>query len=122
MLRPIAYASLVAMFASAWAPRSGFRGFCANAWISLIGGACYSIYLVHMQTTQVFSMLAAKIAPNLGLAGVFALMIVQYAAIVTTGLLFYVTIERTFMLPDWHRKAAERLRALFSRPRASPAE
>ncbi|MFO1118219.1 MAG: acyltransferase [Beijerinckiaceae bacterium] len=123
-LRAAMYASLVAMFVGAWAPQSGFRAFCATPWISLIGGACYSIYLVHMQTTQVISTLAAKLAPALGLAGVFALMIVQYAAIVTAGLVFYALIERTFMLPDWHRQAAARLRALapFRRPRPTAAE
>jgi peptidoglycan/LPS O-acetylase OafA/YrhL len=123
VMRVVAFTALVAMFASAWAPRSGFRTFCATSWISLIGGACYSIYLVHMQTTQLVSMLAAKVAPNLGLPGVFALMIVQYAAIVAVGLLFYVAIERTFMLPDWHRQAGARLRALLTRsPRPTPAE
>ena len=34
--------------------------------------------------------------------GVFFLMIVQYAAITTAGLVFYVAVERVFMLPDWH--------------------
>lgn len=123
-LRAAVYASLAAMFVSAWAPQSGFRAFCATPWISLIGGACYSIYLVHMQTTQVISTLAAKFAPGLGLAGVFVLMVVQYAAILTAGLVFYVLIERTFMLPDWHRQAAARLRglALFRRPRPTAAE
>ena len=121
-MRALVYASLVAMFASAWAPDSGFRAFCARPWISLIGGACYSIYLVHLQTAQAMTMVAAKLYPGMGTAAVCAFMLVEYAAIVAVGLAFYVAIERTFMLPDWHRKAAARLRALFSRPRASPAE
>ncbi len=123
-LRGAVYASLVAMFVSAWAPQSGFRAFCATPWISLIGGACYSIYLVHMQTTQVISTIAAKLVPGLGLAGVFFLMIVQYAAITTAGLVFYVAVERVFMLPDWHRALAVRLRGLvpWRRPRPTAAE
>ena len=124
VLRAAVYATLVAMFVSAWAPQSGFRAFCTKPWISLIGGACYSIYLVHMQTTQVVSTIAVKIAPNLGLAGVFSLMLLQYLAIVMAGLVFYVVVERTFMLPDWHKLAAAGVRALLSgrRPRPTPAE
>ncbi|MDE2362118.1 MAG: acyltransferase [Hyphomicrobiales bacterium] len=124
VLRAAVYLSLIAMFASAWAPRSGFRRFCSRPWIALVGGACYSIYLVHLQTAQIISTIAAKLAPGLGLAGVCGLMVIQYLAIVAAGLVFYILIERTFMLPDWHRQAAARVRALL-RPRApgaTPAE
>ncbi len=124
ILRAAVYVSLAAMFMGAWAPQSSFHWFCTRPWISLIGGACYSIYLVHMQTTQVLSMAAAKFAPDLGLPGIVALMAIQYAAIVAVGLVFYATVERTFMLPNWHRALANRARSLFTaRPTGpTPAE
>ena len=113
LLRAAVYASLVAMFFSAWAPQSGFRSFCTRPWVSLIGGACYSIYLVHLQTAQAMTNVAAKLFPAMGLPGVFALTALEYAAIVAAGLVFYVIVERTFMLPDWHVTLARRLHALL---------
>ncbi len=122
ILRGAVYGALLAMFVSAWARRSSFARFCSRPWISLIGGACYSIYLVHMQTTQVLSSVAAKLAPHLSLAGVVGLALLQFAAIVGVGLVFYALIERTFMLPDWHLAAARWAARRGGRPSASPAE
>lgn len=120
--RAAVYATLIAMFFAAWAPQSGFSWFCTRPWISLIGGACYSIYLVHMQTTQIMSTIAAKLAPSMPLAAIFPFMILEYAAIVAAGLVFYVLVERTFMLPDWHIMAARWARGRSDKPRPTPAE
>lgn len=122
LTRAAVYATLVAMFVSAWAPRSGFAWFCTRPWISLIGGACYSIYLVHMQTTQVMSTVASKLAANMPLAAIFPFMALEYAAIVAAGLVFYILVERTFMLPDWHIVAARWASRRGGRARATPAE
>ena len=82
------------MFMSAFAPQSGFRRFCALPWISLVGGACYSLYLVHMQVIQILSTLAAKLAPGLSFGGVLAVMLLQIVIVIVAGLTFYVLIER----------------------------
>jgi peptidoglycan/LPS O-acetylase OafA/YrhL len=104
------YASLAAMFASAFDPRSGFRRFCAAGWISLIGGACYSIYLVHMQIVQTVFVAAVKAAPHLPFAGVVVLFPLSALAAVAIGLTYYVQVERRFMAPDWPQKFAATLR------------
>ena len=93
--------AIVAMFASAFAEQSGFRRFCAWPWISLIGGACYSLYLVHLQTIQILSALAAKLAPGLSLGGVLAVILFEILVAIVVGLTFYVVVERTFMKPKW---------------------
>ena len=99
---PLVYLGLAAVFVSTFAPRSGFRAFCASPWISLIGGACYSIYLVHLQVTQVVASLAARLAPNAPLVGVAAIFIVSAALVVAVGLTYYVFVERRFMTRNWH--------------------
>jgi peptidoglycan/LPS O-acetylase OafA/YrhL len=99
--------ALAAMFASTFAPRSGFRRFCALPWISLIGGACYSIYLVHLQAIQVLSGLVFRLAPGLPLVGVAAAMTLIAIVVVAVGLIYYVQIERRFMTRDWHRLAID---------------
>jgi len=99
---PLVYLGLAAVFVSTFAPRSGFRSFCASPWISLIGGACYSIYLVHLQVTQVVASFAAKAAPGASLIGVAAIFAVSAVLVVAVGLTYYVLIERRFMTRNWH--------------------
>ncbi len=96
------YLGLAAVFVSTFAPGSGFRAFCARPWISLIGGACYSIYLVHLQVTQVVASLAAKLAPGAPLAMVAAIFALSALAVLAVGLTYYVAIERRFMTRNWH--------------------
>jgi peptidoglycan/LPS O-acetylase OafA/YrhL len=107
------YLGLAAAFVSTFAPRSGFRAFCARPWISLIGGACYSIYLVHLQVTQVVASLAAKAAPNAPLVVVAAIFAVSALAVLVVGLTYYVAIERRFMVRDWHLLAWAAIRNAF---------
>ena len=80
-----AYVGLAAVFASAFDERSQWRGFCASPWISLIGGACYSIYLLHLQIVHSIFVVAARAAPHMPAAGVFALFLVSGAAAVARG-------------------------------------
>ena len=99
---PLVYLGLAAVFVSTFAPRSGFRAFCAWPWISLIGGACYSIYLVHLQVTQVVASFAAKAAPAAPLAAVAAIFVATALVVGAVGLTYYVFVERRFMTRDWH--------------------
>jgi peptidoglycan/LPS O-acetylase OafA/YrhL len=99
---PLVYLGLAAVFVSTFAPRSGFRAFCARPWISLIGGACYSIYLVHLQVTQVIASFAAKAAPGAPLVAVAAMFVASALVVLVVGLTYYVLVERRFMTRDWH--------------------
>jgi peptidoglycan/LPS O-acetylase OafA/YrhL len=116
---PGVYLGLAAMFVSTFAPRSGFRAFCALPWISLVGGACYSIYLIHLQVTQVIASLAARLAPNAPLLGVAAIFAVSASLVVVVGLTYYVFVERRFMTRDWHIVAWAAVKSAFG---AAPTE
>ena len=109
LIRCVMYLSIASMFVSAFAPRSGFRRFCARPWIALIGGACYSIYLVHIQLLQAMTLIVAKRAPSLSFPGALGVMALEIAVVIVAGLTFYALIERPFMTPNWHRRLAERL-------------
>jgi peptidoglycan/LPS O-acetylase OafA/YrhL len=110
--------SIIAMFASAFAPQSGFRWFCARPWIALIGGACYSIYLVHIQLLQTITLKLSKLAPNLSFAGSLGVIAVEIVIVIAVGLVFYALIERPFMMPNWHWRLIERLGLM--RPPSEP--
>ena len=89
---PRVYLGLAAVFVSTFAPRSGFRAFCARPWISLIGGACYSIYLVHLQVTQVdraFSRRRRRQARRW--PAVAAIFLASALVVVAVGLIYYVS-------------------------------
>ena len=111
-LRALGLAALCAMFASALAPASSFRAFCTRPWVSLIGGACYSLYLTHQQAMQAMTSVAAGHLPSGGLATIAALMVVELVACVAIGLVFYALIERTFMLKDWPQRLGHWLAGL----------
>ena len=89
------------MFAAVFAPRSSFRSFCGRPWISLIGGACYSLYLTHLQVIHATSAFAAKVLPSAGYLQLGLLIALQFVIVLLVGLTFYALIERTFMRPDW---------------------
>ena len=120
---PGVYFGLAAVFVSTFAPRSGFRAFCARPWISLVGGACYSIYLVHLQVTQVIAGFAAKAAPGAPLAAVAAIFVASALIVVAVGLTYYVLLERRFMTRDWHLLVWAAIKnALGVRSSAAPAK
>ena len=100
---------ILAVFTSVLAPVSSVRAFCTLPWISLIGGACYSLYLTHLQIIQVLTALAARRLPDASTPALIALMAVALIAVLIVGLLYYVAVERVFMAPHWHRDALARI-------------
>jgi peptidoglycan/LPS O-acetylase OafA/YrhL len=100
-LRALSLAATATMFACVLAPASAFRSFCADPWISLIGGACYSIYLTHLQTLQFVTGQIARLAPDSPVAAVALYGALEILLVLAIGLAYYAVIERTFMIRDW---------------------
>jgi peptidoglycan/LPS O-acetylase OafA/YrhL len=79
------------------------RRFVANPWVAVIGGMCYSIYLLH------FAMMAAlfKITRRLivvrfdFVANYVIQLIAMGVPILLLSILFYTLVERPCMNPDW---------------------
>jgi peptidoglycan/LPS O-acetylase OafA/YrhL len=99
--RLISVTAIVCIFAGALRGLS-FRSFCSFPWVSLIGGACYSIYLTHLQIIQMMTVglhrfLHISSAPGQLIAN----FSVQLPAVLAAGLLFYAFCERPFMVVGW---------------------
>lgn len=79
--------------------------FMGQRWIALIGGACYSIYLVHVPLMQGVSAVMRRVFvfDSLGQAWAVSFAIMIPAAL-AVGLAFYVLIERPCMDPRWPQK------------------
>jgi len=93
------------MFLGALRGRGSFFAFCASGWVSLIGGACYSIYLTHLQVMQMASSVVSHFLPhaltNTPLIYLSITVVLILPLTITAGLIFYAVVERTFMLKNW---------------------
>ncbi len=101
-LMPIAIAVL---FPAAMRSR-GLRRVFANEWVAVIGGMCYSIYLLHFLFIAVlFKMTRHAILPQ---AMFFTNYAIQLLLVMLPVLLlcavFFVLVERPCMDPDWPSK------------------
>jgi peptidoglycan/LPS O-acetylase OafA/YrhL len=95
------------------------RAALSNPLITAVGGACYTIYLLHF---LVISLVGRFIAPHV--PSTFETMVafaaLPFAAVVTAlCLCAFPVIERPFMFGDWPRIAWTALRTLSVRPLAA---
>lgn len=106
VLRAVAIACL--FFGTAWGPVA--RRCMGAPWMALIGGACYSIYLVHVPVMHVAgSVVFRYIHPtNLAFAWSITLFIMTIVSILA-GMIFYIFVERPCMQQDWPSRFFYRL-------------
>jgi peptidoglycan/LPS O-acetylase OafA/YrhL len=99
--------------------RSSLKRFCSLPWISLLGGACYSIYLVHLQILQVASKMLIKFVHLESWLAVLTIStLVLVPLVLASGMFFYVLIERTFMIPNWPQEFRKFMQGYFRRAAA----
>ena len=89
----------------------GMRWLLARPFIALLGGMCYSLYLVHMLVMEAFFPLTrhAMIFES-AWCNVLTQVVLLLPIIVAVGVGYYVAIERPCMNPRWPRELMERLR------------
>lgn len=122
LMMGVRLASVVAIFAAVFsAEHTPFRRFCSLPWISLIGGACYSLYLTHLQVMQVMSAVMFRIfQPDSWLVALGAALLVQIPVVLVVGLGFYALVERTFMIPNWPSVVMAGVRSRFGPAARAP--
>ena len=80
--------------------------------VTLIGGMCYSIYLLHFQIIAAVWPFTSKIKWGSNFAINFAIQLLfTVPAILLVSTLFYVVIERPFMSRNWLTRVRARLAA-----------
>ncbi len=94
------------------------KAFLGLPWIALIGGACYSIYLVHLPVTHAAATVLSKFVVFRSLAEAW---LISWAVLVPiallAGMFFYVLVERPCMDPKWPAKLRDRVVRFVGRPR-----
>lgn len=99
-----------------------FNRVCTSPWIALIGGACYSIYLTHVQVMQLVVPLVNEIVqPSSLLGGALVAALLALPLVIAAGLTFYAVVERPFMIPRWPEKLVAWIGRKLSRSAPTPA-
>jgi len=96
--------SLAAIFVGAFGSRI-FISFLRNRLITVIGGTCYTIYLIHYPLIAFLMQGTIGLhAPGGFLSNVFLQMAILLPAIAIIGGLTFRVIEKPFMYPDWPQR------------------
>lgn len=82
------------------------RRWLGNRWIALVGGACYSVYLLHVPLLQIASRVMLGAFDLSGRAGLAVVLVYLFLLpVVLVGcMVFYVAVERPCMSGDWPRR------------------
>jgi peptidoglycan/LPS O-acetylase OafA/YrhL len=83
----------------------------ANAWLSTIGGMCYTIYLYHSLLISFLVRVTLKARTHLLSLDLAIQFLVMTAIIVAVCAVLFAFLERPFMRRDWPEKLARKLRA-----------
>ncbi|HEY5283878.1 MAG TPA: acyltransferase [Polyangia bacterium] len=82
-----------------------------NSWIVVIGGMCYTIYLVHSAIILYAGWAGMRVAPMLGFTGAFVLWSILLTPVVLLlSALFFAYLERPCMNPRWPHLLLKRVR------------
>jgi peptidoglycan/LPS O-acetylase OafA/YrhL len=113
------FVKAILVFLALWGMLHGkvWRKFLSLSWVSLIGGMCYSIYLIHMPILEVGANLTSKIGA--GVPYPLYLLIqggLLLTAVLAVSMCFYAMIERPCMNKNWPGDLAARLRHWRGKP------
>ena len=85
--------------------------FYTRSWVYIIGGMCYSIYLLHYAFFHLLVPYTSRLSLNMGYKmdyGIQILVAVPIMLFVST--VFYILIERPCMDKDWPKKLVQKLK------------
>jgi peptidoglycan/LPS O-acetylase OafA/YrhL len=100
---------------------AAFRGRVTNRlitvrWVTVVGGMCYTIYLIHFQLLSAFEKVCGGGA---SLTRHFSLNLLLHVALFTpvllaSGAAFFLLVEKPCMRHDWPQRLWRRVRRLFT--------
>jgi peptidoglycan/LPS O-acetylase OafA/YrhL len=99
-----------------------FRRLMANPWISVIGGMCYSLYLLHFIVIAAIFRLSRRLLVFSDFAANLVLQMLCFIPpVLLVGVLYFVLVERPFMDPNWPSHLWKRI-ALSRSMRKTPLD
>lgn len=73
-------------------------------WIAIIGGMCYSIYLMHLMTMSVITRVLQEFPINNKIIGFLVYGCILITGVMIVSMLFYRFIEQPCMRRDWYKR------------------
>jgi peptidoglycan/LPS O-acetylase OafA/YrhL len=106
--------SVFLMFLGALAAGNSFSRFCSIPFVAIVGGECYSIYLTHLQPTQILTPLLVRFGHLSSPPQAFAVTaVIEIPIILVVATVFYLLIERPFMVDNWPTRLVAYLKRSF---------
>ena len=101
-----------------------FRKFLSLGWVSVIGGMCYSIYLIHMPILEVAANVTARrVGVGLPYPVYFAVQCgVLMSVVLAASIVFYSLVERPCMNKHWPRDLANFVRRRLGLTNPEPTD
>lgn len=85
--------------------------FYTRSWVYIIGGMCYSIYLLHYAFFHLMVPYTSKMSLNMGYKIDYGIQILLAVPIMLlVSIVFYILIERPCMDKDWPKKLVQKLK------------
>lgn len=88
--------------------------FVTNRWIMVIGGMCYTIYLIHLPFAEFLILFTKKLhITDFYSVNLFIQLLIFIPVILSLSAFFYIWIERPFMNKDWPKNMYLKLKSLI---------
>jgi len=88
--------------------------FVTNRWIMVIGGMCYTIYLIHLPFAEFLIRITKSLhITDIYVFNLFVQLLIFIPVILVISALFYVWIERPFMNKDWPQNLLAKAKSYF---------
>ncbi len=100
--------ALLAVFFYIGITNKWWKNLLSVQWISIIGGMCYSIYLLHLMIMSAVTKLLVKMPIENKLAGFFVDGIIILIVVLIVSMLFYRFIEQPCMRREWYKNIFKR--------------
>lgn len=85
--------------------------FYTRSWVYIVGGMCYSIYLLHYAFFHLLVPYTSKLSLNMGYKMDYGIQIlVALPIMLFVSTVFYILIERPCMDKDWPKKLVQKLK------------
>lgn len=94
---------LLAVFFYIGITNNWWKNLLSVQWISIIGGMCYSIYLLHMMIMSAVTKVLVKMPIDNKLLGFFIYGSIILVMVLLVSMLFYRFIEQPCMRRDWYK-------------------
>jgi peptidoglycan/LPS O-acetylase OafA/YrhL len=92
-----------------------------NRWLTIIGGMCYSIYLIHYEVISAVGRFTRQLGSDLPYWEYLSVQFVLIgAAIVVMCGLYFAVLEKPCMRRDWPQRLRSRWQSLWSRAASAP--